>query len=410
MAAKTLQLNRNSVLVTCAFIFFLLGTCNVALAQIDFRPGFVIDTNGDSLKGEISYKDNATFWSSCTFRTSETGAPIVYKPEAIREYGFLGGRHFRSVKLKNANDEIVNLFAEVLVDGKCVLFYYKGDFYVSKEGGRLVMLENKQTTLQRGSSYYTQYSNQYKGVLTYLLSDCEEVKGDVPKTKFEEESLMALLAKYNSCGNSQEVVITNREPAVKRSFGIVAGYRFGSLVFSKEQSAETTGTFTGSHFIGGLSMNVMFPRRTKRTSLQMEFCFSRASYTGTSQEADGTRVEVTHEISQIVIPILARYEFSKRFVQPYINAGGLLKIKTSSSTRKRPELNGLPGGPSPADNLFNPPQYGIQLGGGVQRAVKEKANIFLDLRVELSRLLPAANKGAAKPNFVLVGFTTGVRF
>lgn len=111
-----------------------------------------------------------------------------------------------------------------------------------------------------------------------------------------------------------------------------------------------------------------------------------------------------------MIPALARYEFRKRFVQPCINAGGVLKMKTSSSTIKRFESNGLPGGSVPASNLFNPPQYGIQLCGGVQRAVKEKAKVFFDVRVELSRLLPSPGKGAAKPTFVLMGFTTGVMF
>jgi hypothetical protein len=98
-------------------LFAMLLPCITTYAQTDFRSGYVITLEGDSLWGEINYRGDRFLAAECTFRQQE-GKPTIYRPEDISAYRYEGDRFFVS---KNVEGKAV--FLEYLINGKLDVFY-----------------------------------------------------------------------------------------------------------------------------------------------------------------------------------------------------------------------------------------------------------------------------------------------
>lgn len=100
--------------------FYLLVTLlllsSIALAQNDFLAGYIVQQNGDTLKGFIQTRIDMSS-RKCSFALTDGGAVTSYTPADIPAYGVSNVSHFRSLKLESNTPT----FVEVVIDGKASL-------------------------------------------------------------------------------------------------------------------------------------------------------------------------------------------------------------------------------------------------------------------------------------------------
>lgn len=159
-------------------------------SQSDFRYGYVLKQNGDTLFGQVNYQKDDQNRKNCVFKHFEIAPTVNYSPNMIKGYGILGEKQFISLHL---NDSYV--FAEYLVKGKTSLLYlnYKGEhFYLLCENETPIELKNNKTEDLNAKKVYENYK-------AYLQSKLQpgDYSQSIKDSKLEIKSLVSLISSYN---------------------------------------------------------------------------------------------------------------------------------------------------------------------------------------------------------------------
>ena len=234
-------------------LFLWSGVKGIQAQQI-FSPGFLINNNGDTLRGFVLDAAYEVQSRQVTFKKGENAKSEVYKPTEIRGFG-LDGADYRSspvaysekVKgttgtrkvsetrfLRKIESGTIELFKLDISDINYVL-------YVSKNGGSLQQLYmvintvegiegRKQSTilasdtvtrapeLIRGDYVYRRF---YYATLQQLTGDCPKfTKQELPELK--DNLIAKFVQKYNkTCGIS--TTITDKKAGKRYGFSPVIG-------------------------------------------------------------------------------------------------------------------------------------------------------------------------------------------
>src|SRR6187549_1124270 len=78
----------NRFILTLGLLVFV-GLAKVS-AQVDYRPGYVVSSQGDTIQGSIDYRNWLQNPKTISFRPSAQGVEHTYKPLEIRAFGVAG--------------------------------------------------------------------------------------------------------------------------------------------------------------------------------------------------------------------------------------------------------------------------------------------------------------------------------
>src|SRR5688572_15155989 len=188
------------------FSLFLLFTFQVQ-AQKDFRRGYLVNLQGDTLKGELNYKGDIKSALECQFRATATAKEEVFKPQELLGYGFTGGKFYESKKAKivkrflDRNEKVAEApvtgndsvnFMEVMVKGYGTLYFMKDadsqpHFFLQKGKNavqELVYVLGVVTDPATGIKRPYQ-SKLYVGTLKVAFADCALIWQQVEKTDYK---------------------------------------------------------------------------------------------------------------------------------------------------------------------------------------------------------------------------------
>ena len=160
------------------FLLALLGFS--AVYARDFRPGYVVTSAGDTLRGEINHGNATALCAECLFRPDGQATATRYLPGDLAAYRFEGGQYFLARPLEGAG----LVFLEVLVQGELDVYYYKKGadehYYVEKAGMPFteVPAVNGSVTID-GRTY--ERNNQHVGTLSYFTQDAPALQRDINK-------------------------------------------------------------------------------------------------------------------------------------------------------------------------------------------------------------------------------------
>lgn len=167
-----------------------------AFSQVTFVKGYLIDTDGDTLKGEIKMNPKKDFdLFNKVFFKDESGVQKNYKPDKVKGYGF-DNKNFISSTYENEP-----MFYKVLCKGPVMLYEmmyetqimneisYKSEYFVARK-------EDKEYTRLKPVKYKKQLSEFMKDN-TDIAQNAEEEK------KFEIEKVMELVNQYNDWAKSK---------------------------------------------------------------------------------------------------------------------------------------------------------------------------------------------------------------
>lgn len=234
-------------------VFILCTFCGLGQA---FEPGFLVKSNGDTLRGEI---ENG-FWNEpptlIRYRAAATSAAQLFRPRQLQTVSFTGGRYFRYETLPvdhaaetqlqmlsrgyRVNIQTDSILAEVLVDGSATLFrvgtHGSTHFLIRSPGQPVLDLAERSYLRQSGNSgWLVTDGNNYCGQLQLFFRDCPSAARAAQQAPFTAAGLAAVVQAYNqTCSTARSVGLDRIPVAVPRrqvafQGGVLAGVRYNGI-------------------------------------------------------------------------------------------------------------------------------------------------------------------------------------
>ncbi len=297
-----------------------------ALAQHEYRPGFIVNLQGDTINYEIEFKDHPSQFNFCKAKVD--GSVQEFTADHILAYGIYDAKRVYQAGI------VDDKFVKVLVIGALNLYKTDDGFLVEKEGKQF-SLENtfKDISDARNTN---QRSQKWKGTFAYLISDCSATSKSDSQIKFNENSLTRLAAKYNDCrGVDYEKYLSDK----KTSFvvGVV-----GSQVFTNLKTIDDLGRYTwlsNNYKFNGPSYGMQLTMSSANKYSRMALCLGIRYYSGSVEEFvynDNGSSFNSHDVSisfeALTFPFSMRYAMPVKIVEPYIQLGFHVNHLMSSST------------------------------------------------------------------------------
>ena len=231
---------------TFAILFGLLLSVNMLYTQTDFRAGYVIKLDGDTLYGELDYRSNSSMSKVCTFRKSKGDTIKHYYPNDILAYRFNNSKYYISKELDGNK-----VFLEFLVNSRICFYYMADDFladhyYFEKDSVPLIELPYAEIIKNDNNREYLYKTNKHNGILTYYLQEAKGLESEIKLIKKpDHKNLIALAQNYNKvvCEGEKCIVYEKKLPPFKIDFEICGG-TVSLFDFDDLQKRNTTGIIT----------------------------------------------------------------------------------------------------------------------------------------------------------------------
>ena len=282
----------------------LIFTTGILYAQTDFRPGYIINSTGDTLYGEIDYRGDLLMSSVCKFKDGN-GKVVDYHPNNIVAFRFVDSKYYVSREIDNKK-----VFMEYLIKGEVNIYYIrdkKGDhYYIDKEDERLTKIPYEEgiKRVDNKDMYYK--STKHIGFLKYYMKDAPELQTRIQSVrKPEHQNLIKLAEDYHNavCKGESCVIYEKKQPFLKVNFEGVGGV----VNFENEED------IIDKYYIqSGVIARFWMPRTNEKIYFKTGFLYSQA------EEADGKKYEY------LKIPTHLEYIAPKTYkIRPSISIGVL---------------------------------------------------------------------------------------
>ncbi len=316
----------------------LLCIINSVNGQNEYKNGYIIRNNSDTIYGLISLRSNYANSLECVYKKNSDANADHFSPGDIRAYRIEDIKYYVSKEI-TLKDNKTKVFLEYLLHGIVDLYYLKAIdekyFFIEKDDS-LFQLSNEEKVLfdKWGGKFLTK-SGQYYGILTYLFQNSPETLKKINDTRFDYKSLINITKEYheNVCKDYKCIEYTQSaklkifmEPEISLIYS-----RMGlksSNDFAKDLKPAIGVNF---RFIPALAYHVW--------SIGFGVNYSSNNFSGDYKNnlLDGSyrinRVDIKYSI--IRIPIMFEYSFPTKKLQPFLSAGGNISYinKPSYSVR-----------------------------------------------------------------------------
>lgn len=313
-------------------------------AQGNFSEGHVVLLQGDTLKGSLMDPNWEKSPKEITFKKSD-GSVAKFGVTDISSFRYATGLRYKRIiatidktptdagKIEDKRNKsyvaVDTVFAEVLVVGKCDLYYAmdetaKRHYFIEKDnkvselGQKLVVTESGTTPLDK-EKVITRV-DVYKGQLAGAFQECASLKDRINKAKLERTNLIDLVNDYNACSGGSSSYV-NRDKVNVFEFGVAGGLSMTKLDFSGKLYANlVSGDFPTSYNPSlGLWFTISSAKNKQRVALYSELIY-RAYQTQITVNSFGVTT-YTVDMSYLKINCALRYLHPGEKVRPFGQAG-----------------------------------------------------------------------------------------
>ncbi len=303
--------------------------------QNDFRNGFVIMLDSDTIQGQVDYRTGSKNFKSCIFKGQK--GESEYFPDQISGFGYHNDKFYSSQIIEGA-------FVEVLVIGKISLYKSIDKFLINKndtyfeleEVNEEIEIEGKVGTMDKG---------KWRGIITYLISDCLQNASELTsKIKLNEKSLTKLMVKYNKCQGIEFTEFKASKPWTQFDLGISIGVS-KSKIYSDASGdiPYLDDSYTSIDPTLGVIVAMSSPRISERIAFQGELYFLKSSFSSLALvEEYSTRYYDTYiDLTTLSMPFSFKYSFLEKKYGFYLQGGLNYDFHFKSNTRVlSEEVNG----------------------------------------------------------------------
>jgi hypothetical protein len=311
------------------FLLLIFISGNEAYCQKIFRDGYIIKKGGAPIYGLVEYSSSQDIPSKCSFKSFDIARVVEYSPETLIAFGYKNGNRYETREFNNKQ-----VFFEVLVTGKLVLYRRGSGYFLEKDHTGLVELKSGQIKYQT-SNGITEFKN-LPAFLTYLT---EGKSGSISSNFNIKNDIVPLVTAYNK-DSGNEFYVFNRsisekqisqkalETGVERNrFGLLGGTNIYmlSLTPKANYSEYLPNPEKESAIVFGISYERMLSRKSDRYSLKLELLYTKQTFYCYRDEISKTilinRYDAFFNFTGIKVPVLFQYSFTGKKITPYINAG-----------------------------------------------------------------------------------------
>jgi hypothetical protein len=379
--------------ISYVIMLLLVFAFGNAHAQNDFRPGYILTNEGDTLSGFIDLQIDVKNCAECIFKKKLDSDIEKFNPFEIRAYRYLDGRYYISHEIK-FDSTTLNVFLEVLVDGITNLYAYKSlkdeYYFIEKDGNKCDLLYRKEIQFaDENDVTRVRYFDQYKGMLAYTFRDDPAIMEDLQKLNFNQSSLIKITQEYhNHVCPDQECFVYAKETRSSIYLGIDLGYRYLNMgLETSPDHAVNYKTLIGFHlrFIPSLLYH--------RLNLIAGITFSKIDFSNTFRNrlinSNYTSTNQFVVISRLInLPLHAEYSVGSKKVRPFFALGIDNCIFVNSITAIYPVTNGVPAAYK-IESPFRKYNLGVLVGTGLNLIVND--NMRLYSKCEYGYQKPLAN-------------------
>ncbi|MDD5185383.1 MAG: hypothetical protein PHS84_09005 [Paludibacter sp.] len=285
-------------LILILIAFFVIV---VLKAQTDFRPGYILKNEKDTLFGEVDYQNDISLSKICSYRASSTDTVHHYYPGQIFGFRFNDSKFFIS-KMVDGND----VFLEFLIKGKFNVYYLKkgidSHYFFDKENVPLTELPYSEGVKMENNVKYSYTSTNHIGLLTYYMQDAPKLADEIQSIKKPDHKNLIKLATdyhYVVCDGEKCITYEKKIPAFKINPELVGGLFLANISNPDNQL---------NLFQFGVVGHVWMPRVDERYYFKTGLIFLSAPGTGI--------------ISPFTkIPFQFEYQYPKGIFRPRIGFG-----------------------------------------------------------------------------------------
>jgi hypothetical protein len=324
------------LLLSCLFIL------SSGKAQSNFRNGYIVLQNKDTLRGKIDFREWDITPKNIVFLDTNSGKRSTYDANQLSAFQAAGeSYHSFSVRIfpysldpvtvinekfnTDPYDKVV--FLRWITGGRLNLYLYKDSasvsyyFAVDATGHAAQLRIISRSATEKGETGAV-FDNVYKNQLVGLMADCEAVAGKIDRTSYTETPLRKLFFAYNNCGKD---TVERKEKDSGRHvlFLPMIGYantraRFNSpLYLVGKFSFPAYSTFTG-----GVGVLFVLPRNQGRFSILTDVLYQHIhSQSNVYRENYFQTDNGVLNYNTWDLDIQFRYRFPTGKVRPFIQAG-----------------------------------------------------------------------------------------
>lgn len=379
-------------------LLFLIGNIE-AFSQNDYRNGYIINNNNDTIHGFINYKGNRANAKMCHFKKEINSEVQEFSPNDIKAYRFIDNKFYVSKLLKpDSNDK---LFLEILIDGIADIYYYRdniGEHYLIDNGdGKLYELKNDEKEVVINNQKFVRRSKEYIGMLRYFFSSAPSLSQEIDNTVLNHKSLIRITEKYHKqvCTNEECIVYEKKLPKKKALFGPILGLNVTNVSVVNNFTDDYY-YLRNSHFqtaiypsIGLFYNNNLF-YWNERLNFQYEITYRRVNLKSSSSFiGQSTGINYQNDIKLIQNSInnsfILEYEFTNYKIRPSIQLGGFVNYYFSNNYKRNlvallnndvfltVEYHKYP---------FSKYDYGVNIGVGFKGKLTNNRGFFIDMRYQ----------------------------
>ncbi|MDJ1499084.1 outer membrane beta-barrel protein [Xanthocytophaga agilis] len=370
-------MNHKSTFIFVLTNYFIFYFTLPSFAQKNYEPGYIVTTQGDTLKGYIDNKDWRKNPETIHFRKSiDSDNTVEYKPAQLTSF-YLKATNEQYVgaivdmdQLPVTMDKLIEVatdaeffskvipirdtvFLRTLVSGVVNLYMYedsKVHFFVQNKHAKI-----EELVFQRYILSNVRLSRQYDGYkkqLTTYMTGCSTIEQSIGRSLYLESDLTRLFEKYNRCVAPEIVQVQKREK-IKFTPGVIGGLSITNLIFEGSSALYLTNVNFSSSTKPylGVSLNISLPRGLHAWSLYNELGLKSYHVNGIYNEESSISPDYAWNVdlnfAYIKLSNLARYTYPKGLVRPFINLGisNALAVKTENKaieeTHAKPDKNAL---------------------------------------------------------------------
>ena len=205
------MIDRKKWILIIGFVIF----SNVCFSQYDFRRGFIITKSNDTITGFIDYANPDISSKYCYFKKDSLSKTTEYTPTDLKAYSFTNSKYFVS-KGVNIENDTAFLFLEFLLKGVINLYYCSEsnkEYYFIEKDYMLYPLTNNEVKVNIVGQSKVKSSDNYIGILNWLMGDGADFSKEIYSTKFDHSSLIQLTKDYHNrvCKDNECIVYYKKQ-------------------------------------------------------------------------------------------------------------------------------------------------------------------------------------------------------
>lgn len=346
----------------------------------DYRPGYIINNNLDSISGLVAYRSDGKNLLECLFRQTKKGETVRYSPDQLKAYGFHGDKQFMSVTPPPELGLSQKIFANQLVGGSMSLLKIKKTFVISVKDSLVLLPVPVSKEFKNSDGNWSKKDKRYVGVLNYLLRDCQLSADDM---SYSAGDLTNVVYSYNRC-KGETASLSTQKPLGKLNFIFFGGYSRSNMAMD----LFTDVTFSPSYSVlAGAGLELSSPRIFDRLFFSADVWYHKSFYQAYEKIPFAGNIrhqDIFVDVSYMKIPIGFKYNF-RNINTPYIKMGMSFTAINNIEIKTWEEVE-APDGAVYGDEKWGgydvKDPKGIWIALGFDRIVYRKLKLFAELRYE----------------------------